>query len=418
MSVTTLNRSGFTLVELLVVISIIAILAALLFPAIQAAREAARRTQCISDQRQLAIAMHLHVDSRGYFPALRAPLRPNDFGGITGTPTIADAGLTWLGFLLPYIEQNTAWAQINSGTLERAFYELVIPITRCGSGNRAHGDTRISYVVNAGPQNPISPLYDRRYRSFNGGVDWTLIETTVSSVIATREFGLPTGHRREDLMYTLFFDHYIAEGNWADSDTGRICRTRVSISNVASMDGTSMTILLSENLDAGHWVWYNRDYPEFPMATHWDIREEITGPFLFSPGPPPVNVWFRRVFHHDGDVIPIDLPDPNDVEALVGFTFPNELFGDDEIPMYIPLVNFGTDPNRSPLFINEGIFSSVRFERRGRTARPSSAHPGGVVAAFVDGSVRFLNDDMDRTLFARLARPGSNRIINPRDLDD
>ena len=73
------NRLGFTLVELLVVISIIAVLAALLMPAIQAAREAARRTQCISNQRQVAFALINYESAKKSFPALRAPLKPSAY---------------------------------------------------------------------------------------------------------------------------------------------------------------------------------------------------------------------------------------------------------------------------------------------------------------------------------------------------
>ena len=64
----TRGALGFTLVELLVVIAIIGILVALLLPAIQAAREAARRTQCINQIRQITLALENHHDSKGGFP--------------------------------------------------------------------------------------------------------------------------------------------------------------------------------------------------------------------------------------------------------------------------------------------------------------------------------------------------------------
>ncbi len=99
------RRLGFTLVELLVVIAIIGILIALLLPAVQAAREAARRSECTNKLKQLGLAFHNYADSRKVFPA---------FSYIVGSPG-ANLG-NWEGpsafvMILPYIEQGAVYSQ-------------------------------------------------------------------------------------------------------------------------------------------------------------------------------------------------------------------------------------------------------------------------------------------------------------------
>lgn len=85
-------RCAFTLVELLVVIAIIGILVALLLPAVQAAREAARRTQCTNQLKQIGLAIQTHHDGRGAFPAGRTQTR--------------QYGVSWAFQLLPYVEEG------------------------------------------------------------------------------------------------------------------------------------------------------------------------------------------------------------------------------------------------------------------------------------------------------------------------
>jgi prepilin-type N-terminal cleavage/methylation domain-containing protein len=86
---------GFTLVELLVVIAIIGILIALLLPAVQAAREAARRSQCSNNLKQMGLAMHNHHDSKQWLPPLKAT------SGLFGT---------WQMLVLTYMEQDNIGA--------------------------------------------------------------------------------------------------------------------------------------------------------------------------------------------------------------------------------------------------------------------------------------------------------------------
>ncbi len=98
-------RRAFTLVELLVVIAIIGILIALLLPAVQAAREAARRSQCSNNVKQLALALHNYHDSYKTFPgSAYCPFNP-------GGNTIQHCH-NWVESILPYVEQGSAYDQI------------------------------------------------------------------------------------------------------------------------------------------------------------------------------------------------------------------------------------------------------------------------------------------------------------------
>ncbi len=95
------RRTGFTLVELLVVIAIIGILVALLLPAVQAAREAARRAQCQNNLKQLGIGLHNYHDTHKELPFGA----PSKFGlGVGGT---------WAAHLLPYIEEQNVHSQLD-----------------------------------------------------------------------------------------------------------------------------------------------------------------------------------------------------------------------------------------------------------------------------------------------------------------
>jgi len=102
-----LRNRGFTLVELLVVIAIIGILVSLLLPAVQAAREAARRLQCINNLHQIGIALHNYENTYGTFPY---GVSLFNVGG-PGYPI--RSGWAWSAVILPYMEGNAKYDRIN-----------------------------------------------------------------------------------------------------------------------------------------------------------------------------------------------------------------------------------------------------------------------------------------------------------------
>jgi prepilin-type N-terminal cleavage/methylation domain-containing protein len=122
------SHVGFTLVELLVVIAIIGVLVALLLPAVQAAREAARRTQCVNNVKQMALAAANHESAKGYFPAGRGrpdteqlsgstwteiKKTPANYSGLTPNPNLRHNNFSVHVAILPYMEQANIYNLIN-----------------------------------------------------------------------------------------------------------------------------------------------------------------------------------------------------------------------------------------------------------------------------------------------------------------
>ncbi len=158
------RQTGFTLVELLVVITIIGILIALLLPAVQSAREAARRAQCTNNLKQVGLAMHLHHEQQGVFPV--GHFWPeSDIGNADG------AEATWVTYILPYLEQSALYDQVDWNlSFGHATYSptyankvvtsQVLPLLLCPSGMKAKPwdatYARGSYVANNG----IGPMED------------------------------------------------------------------------------------------------------------------------------------------------------------------------------------------------------------------------------------------------------------------
>jgi len=142
---------AFTLVELLVVIAIIGILIALLLPAVQAAREAARRSQCTNNLKQIGLALHNYHDAKNVLP----------FGtnGCCSGP-----GAPWSGSILPYMEQGALYDQVDWGLLSTdpvnlPLFQTVIPGYVCPSDPESSRPVRNSTPYNQNPSPSMALWY-------------------------------------------------------------------------------------------------------------------------------------------------------------------------------------------------------------------------------------------------------------------
>jgi prepilin-type N-terminal cleavage/methylation domain-containing protein/prepilin-type processing-associated H-X9-DG protein len=200
------SQDGFTLVELLVVIAIIGILVALLLPAVQAAREAARRTHCVNNLKQWAVAMHLYHDTHR-----RLPL------GAQGHPR-----QTWVMHLWSFIEQSTL-AMRNNLDLDFLIPPATIPYTLNGLTGQ-HVD--IYYCPSdVGSDQTVGEFQRRRG---NYVVNWG----NVSYLFLLEEAG-------------------VAPFSLIDGDSRKPRKT--SLDDIT--DGTTQTLMMSETLKA----WSNED---------------------------------------------------------------------------------------------------------------------------------------------------------------
>jgi prepilin-type N-terminal cleavage/methylation domain-containing protein len=151
---------GFTLIELLVVIAIIAVLVALLLPAVQQAREAARRSQCKNNLKQIGLGLHNYHDTYTVFPPMAVPTQGNVPGG-PNVNSITD--LPWSYSILPNIDQAPLYNNIASAAAARTLpqpwspnpvWNVDVPVYRCPSDvlmqTRSESPALINYAACVG----------------------------------------------------------------------------------------------------------------------------------------------------------------------------------------------------------------------------------------------------------------------------
>jgi prepilin-type N-terminal cleavage/methylation domain-containing protein len=214
---------GFTLIELLVVIAIVGILVALLLPAVQQAREAARRTQCRNNLKQIGLALHNYHDTHNTFP-------PGWIGLTAGAHDIEGInGLAWGVFLLPYLDQGPLYNQFNFslGILDPVHDQVrvqVLPVFRCPSD---FGEPTWQIEEEANPGTVITRLSTANYV---GAFGTTGLEDCESGI------GLTNGQCRGN--GSLFHNGKVSLRDYTDGTSNTfVCGERKSIAGYSTWVG-------------------------------------------------------------------------------------------------------------------------------------------------------------------------------------
>lgn len=245
------RRSGFTLIELLVVIAIVAILISLLLPAVQQAREAARRTQCRNHLKQLGLAFHNYVDVHGELP-LSFSLHVNATlsGGIVYTGSTIHSH-PWTYFLLPFLDRTTIYESLNSLggiNLTPAATEItrtVVPTFICPSVPRASNVVTVTFPSGATfPHGGVT--IDTEVVSESGAVDYATVEILEGGLFSSA-YAISPSADRDGAMKGQTFAALIGGQNY-----GLVVRGNNRIEYIT--DGLSNTILTFEQ--AGREMLY------------------------------------------------------------------------------------------------------------------------------------------------------------------
>jgi prepilin-type N-terminal cleavage/methylation domain-containing protein/prepilin-type processing-associated H-X9-DG protein len=230
-SATTAVRGAFTMIELIVVLAVIALLAALLLPAVQQSRESARRIQCVNNLRQLGLALHAHGTQFGRLPAL-------GYMGLDSSGSVAPY-FGWTVVILPHLEQGNRYQKWNlskplSDPNNQTIALTTLPVFVCPSDTSTTGKGDLSYVANAGLGWTIA---------FNGANDcpigFPLLNPLDRCPTSSGTDGFPSDQDLLAMTGVFFLESTGVPGVSRHHTLDTIT------------DGLSNTVLLSENIRAG-----------------------------------------------------------------------------------------------------------------------------------------------------------------------
>ncbi len=379
----SLGGRGFTLVELLVVIAIIGILVALLLPAIQAAREAARRTQCNNNLKNITLALQNYHDTYKVFPA----------GAMhAGYRAAAKPGPSWQYGVLPFLEQRNIYDKIAStqrpgapvGPSGTVIFGAEDLNTVLGNGTATNGPlNKLVPDYMRCPSSPTDLMADQSgsitlpsYVGIMGGTDIDPSQSKYPSTV----FGRPDTNRIYVNRYGQTLDMSppggpVVTGAWLTSSGMLPINEHTNMAKCS--DGTSNTMIVAEQSD-----WLSDVDTSISTKYHGDTGwGGPGGPSNPGAGTDLVGGWITGCLENDS----MSAGTTNVTLAQGAFN--------------VTTVRYKPDLKR----VLGATPAPGCGEVSGLNNPLQSPHPGGILCAFVDGSVQFIAGTTDLAILLRIA---------------
>ncbi|MCA9074139.1 MAG: DUF1559 domain-containing protein [Planctomycetaceae bacterium] len=364
------QRAGFTLIELLVVISIIAVLASLILPGVQNAREAARRTQCLNNMKNIALAVHnFATNNNGRLPYLTTGVIPSALTSNDGGFALSYYDGTtdefreapWTVQLLPLMDQTPLYERLQTSDDQvpsdpnstRSLASTNLEVFNCPNDQNSDAAGNLSYVVNGGYC--TTGRFDDTNNDHQLGVyGWSFTTNAAEELQATFSTGV----------------------FWRENDGDVRSSKKMTLDFISRGDGQSNTLMVSENMNTGAYAG--------PGSGGW--ASERTGEIAF--------------------LLPAIASSGSNIAELT--TAETSGIGQSGSGKSLGLAlraSTGEDFVLPSTTVDCRINQNINGATNGQVPRPSSLHPGIVNVMFCDGHGQTLSQDINDGVYAGLMSP-------------